>query len=184
MSFLPYFFIIIKKSTDTQSKMEKQELVKIYKQARERIMVTTQNLRKTNFTSVVTFFRTIDKRFFDFYKKQWFFPESAQNLIVEKMKTLNIKVEIKEFQPAIIIVESDNEFTIQYEFSPATYELIKCLNNAVYQYDTREWHLPNDQLQPFIDLLEKNDLQYTLEDVKTEPVSIIPRPKKPRQNAD
>jgi len=100
------------------------------------------------------------------------------------MKTLNIKVEIKEFQPAIIIVESDNEFTIQYEFSPATYELIKCLNNAVYQYDTREWHLPNDQLQPFIDLLEKNDLQYTLEDVKTEPVSINPRPKKPRQNAD
>lgn len=158
----------------------KQEFVRIYNQGNKRIMVATEHLRKEKFDAVITFFRTIDKRFYDAEKRKWFFPETAVTPIIEKMNTLNITVELKEYQPLVQIVEFDTEFVIaKYDFSPETYDILKNLVNAVYHRELKEWRVPNDQLSVLVNELEKRDLQYTTTDGKCD-IPPAPRPKKAR----
>jgi hypothetical protein len=126
------------------------------------ILVQTNHTKEV-FDRLISFFRTIENRFWDAQSKQWSFPiENLQN-VETTLGNMGFTVTLRENKPLVQIVEYPDICNIYSEFDPDTYEVLMKMSTAVFNRQKKCYQIPLDQMKNLIDQLNEKDIDHTLE---------------------
>jgi len=115
-------------------------------------------------------FRSVDKRFWNASEKIWTFPiesyDKISNAILSSPSCSDFKIKVKdkvkEMNPKAVIIKNGSCYDLKFSKYIENFSDFRNINGVEYQPNFRKFILPSESLQPVINAINSNKMQYEI----------------------